>query len=152
MGRFFSDIKFALGTSAAARCLPPCGRLAGPGHRRHHRDLYACRPLLLRLLPVKNPQQLVLISSTGPHMGNNRGPRARPPTRCTRISSGRPPSPTFSAASTPLSVSFNGHTERVNGELVSGNYFQALGVRSAIGQVFSPEQDDRTYEGHPSWC
>jgi predicted permease len=47
-------------------------------------------------------------------------------------------------------LSFNGHTERVNAELVSGNYFQALGVRSAIGRVFSPEQDDRTYKAHPT--
>src|SRR6201995_2756070 len=32
--------------------------------------------LLLRMLPVRDPQQLVLISSTGPHMGNNRGSKA----------------------------------------------------------------------------
>src|SRR5437660_12619747 len=32
--------------------------------------------LILRLLPVRDPQQLVLISSTGPHMGSNRGSRA----------------------------------------------------------------------------
>ena len=32
--------------------------------------------LLLRLLPVRDPQQLVMIWSTGPHMGNNRGSRA----------------------------------------------------------------------------
>src|SRR5438270_5536004 len=32
--------------------------------------------LLLRLLPVSEPQQLVMIWSTGPHMGNNRGSRA----------------------------------------------------------------------------
>src|ERR1700684_3411555 len=32
--------------------------------------------LLLRLLPVKDPQQLVMISSTEPHMGSNRGMRA----------------------------------------------------------------------------
>ena len=30
--------------------------------------------LLLRLLPVSAPEQLVMIWSTGPHMGNNRGP------------------------------------------------------------------------------
>src|ERR1043166_7151100 len=32
--------------------------------------------LMLRLLPVRDPQQLVLISSTGPHIGSNRGARA----------------------------------------------------------------------------
>ena len=38
----------------------------------------------------------------------------------------------------------------MDAELVSGNYFQSLGVRPAIGRVFSPEQDDRVYKGHPS--
>src|ERR1044072_562750 len=32
--------------------------------------------LLLRLLPVTNPEQLVMIWSTGPHTGSNRGSRA----------------------------------------------------------------------------
>jgi hypothetical protein len=32
--------------------------------------------LILRMLPVSKPEQLVMISSTGPHMGNNRGSRA----------------------------------------------------------------------------
>src|SRR6266567_6772612 len=32
--------------------------------------------LMLRLLPVAQPEQLVMIWSTGPHMGNNRGSRA----------------------------------------------------------------------------
>jgi len=32
--------------------------------------------LMLRLLPVRAPEQLVMIWSTGPHMGNNRGSRA----------------------------------------------------------------------------
>src|ERR1035437_7075211 len=31
--------------------------------------------LMLRLLPVARPEQLVMIWSTGPHMGSNRGPR-----------------------------------------------------------------------------
>ncbi len=48
-----------------------------------------------------------------------------------------------------LALSFEGSTERVDGELVSGNYFQALGVGPALGRVFSPESDDRVYEGHP---
>src|SRR5215469_16745086 len=32
--------------------------------------------LMLRLLPVRDPDQLVMIWSTGPHMGSNRGSRA----------------------------------------------------------------------------
>ena len=48
------------------------------------------------------------------------------------------------------SISFGGQTERINAELVSGNYFQALGVKPALGRVFSPAEDDRVYKGHPS--
>ncbi|HUP04122.1 MAG TPA: ABC transporter permease [Bryobacteraceae bacterium] len=107
--------------------------------------------LLLRLLPVRDPQQLVMIWSTGPHMGSNRGARASSypmyqdfQKRSTAFSY------VFCEYSTSLSVSIGGHTERVEGELVSGNYFQALGVRAAEGRVFTPELDDREYKGHPS--
>src|SRR5579872_2509303 len=86
--------------------------------------------LMLRLLPVKDPQQLVMIWSTGPHMGNNRGSRASsyPLYEDYQRKAGAF-SYVFCRFSTPLSVSFNGQTERVSGELVSGNYFQALGVQ-----------------------
>ena len=49
-----------------------------------------------------------------------------------------------------FSVNFAGRTERVDGELVSGNFFQALGVKPALGRLFTPEEDDRVYKGHPS--
>ncbi len=107
--------------------------------------------LMLRLLPVKDPQQLVMIWSTGPHMGNNNGSRASsyPMYQDYQQKAGAF-SYVFCRYATPLSVSFNGRTERVSGELVSGNYFQAMGVQPALGRVFSPAQDDRVYEGHPS--
>src|SRR5262249_48627006 len=106
--------------------------------------------LLLRLLPVKDPQQLVMIYATGPHMGSNRGSRAASyPMYQDFGRKSEAFSYVFCRYNTPLSVSFGGQTERVNAELVSGNYFQALGVSPALGRLFSPEQDDRTYKGHP---
>ena len=42
----------------------------------------------------------------------------------------------------------DGQAERVNGELVSGNYFDVLGVRAHIGRTFT-QDDDRTPGGHP---
>jgi predicted permease len=106
--------------------------------------------LILRLLPVKDPQQLVMIWTSGPHMGNNRGARATSyPMYQDFQQRAVPFSFVFSRFQTPLSVSYGGQTERVSAELVSGNYFQALGVGPALGRVFSPEQDDRIYKGHP---
>jgi hypothetical protein len=36
---------------------------------------------------------------------------------------------------------FTGRTELVQGELLSGNCLQALGVQPAIGRLFTPERD-----------
>ncbi len=107
--------------------------------------------LMLRLLPVRDPNQLVMIWSTGPHMGSNRGARASSyPMYQDYQRLAKAFSYVFCRLETSTSISFNGQTERVDAELVSGNYFQALGVNPAAGRVFSPEQDDRVYKGQPS--
>ena len=49
----------------------------------------------------------------------------------------------------PVSVSVNNQTERVEAELVSGNYFSMLGVKPAVGRVFNSREDDQVYKGHP---
>ena len=43
---------------------------------------------------------------------------------------------------TPLSFT-NGETERLRGDLVSGNYFSVLGVTPALGRLISPDDDDQ---------
>src|SRR3984893_11717455 len=106
--------------------------------------------LMLRLLPVKDPQQLVMIWTTGPHMGSNRGDR-RASYRMYQDFQKKAQafSQVFCRYQTALSISFGNQTERVQGELVSGNFFQALAVKPALGRVFSPAEDDRVYKGHP---
>jgi predicted permease len=42
---------------------------------------------------------------------------------------------------TPLNLSTQEEPERVFGAVVSGNYFEALGVNAAVGRVFLPEED-----------
>src|SRR5262245_28346628 len=47
-----------------------------------------------------------------------------------------------------MSLSRNGANEIIYGYLVSGNYFEMLGVKAALGRAFTPE-DDRTPGAHP---
>jgi hypothetical protein len=47
-----------------------------------------------------------------------------------------------------LSLTTEGRTELVSAELVSGNYFPVLGVRAALGRVFTAS-DDLIQGGHP---
>ena len=49
----------------------------------------------------------------------------------------------------PMSLRTNGgDPQRTFGQLVSGNFFNALGVRPALGRTFLPEEDT-TPNGHP---
>ncbi|MGH9851831.1 MAG: ABC transporter permease, partial [Blastocatellia bacterium] len=48
----------------------------------------------------------------------------------------------------PFSLSDGSQSERVIGQIVTGNYFAALGVRPALGRFFLPEED-RTPNTHP---
>src|SRR5580704_7780236 len=105
--------------------------------------------LLLRLLPVKDPQQLVLLWGRGSHYGSNTGryklsyPMYEDFRDHNQVFSGM-----FCRWETSLSVSSEGRTERVAGELVSGTYFPVLGVGPALGRLFTAE-DDKTPGGAP---
>lgn len=48
----------------------------------------------------------------------------------------------------PLSFSASGQNERIWGEIVTGGYFNLLGVKPAIGRLLTPD-DDKTPGGHP---
>ena len=151
MANLLSDLKFAL---RVLRRSPLFTLMAvaslGLGIGANTAIFTLVDQLLLRLLPVRDPQQLVMIWSTGPNMGNNNGDRASSyPMYEDYQRKAAAFSYVFCRYETPLSVSIGGRTERVDAELVSGNYFQALGVRAAAGRVFAPELDDREYKGHP---
>lgn len=48
----------------------------------------------------------------------------------------------------PMSLSREGNNERIWGYMVSGNYFDVLGVQAVEGRTFLPEED-RTRNSHP---
>jgi predicted permease len=105
--------------------------------------------VLLRLLPVKDPQQLVLLTMRGRHYGSNWGgnmisyPMYRDFQDHNEVFSGM-----FARRAIETSLTFEGRTERVSAELVSGTFFPVLGVGAFIGRTFTPD-DDRTPGGHP---
>jgi predicted permease len=105
--------------------------------------------ILLRLLPVKDPQQLVLLTMRGHHYGSNWGgnaisyPMYKDFRDNNQVFSGM-----FCRFPLSTSIGYGNRTERVDGELVSGSYFPVLGVGTAIGRAFTPE-DDRIPGGHP---
>src|SRR5579872_4920461 len=105
--------------------------------------------LLIRLLPVKNPQQLILLSMKGMHYGSNWGGNAISyPMYSDFRDNNRVFNGMFCRFPTYLSLSFGAQTERVAGELVSGTYFPVLGVGAALGRTITPD-DDRVPGGHP---
>jgi len=104
--------------------------------------------VLLRQLPVRSPEQLVILDGPGAFQGRtfNNGTFSYPMYRDFRdqntVFDG-----VIARFGTPLTMSSQGQSERVSGELVTGNYFDVLGVRAAIGRTFTPD-DDRTPGGH----
>jgi len=109
--------------------------------------------VLLQRLPVKNPDELVILRAPGPvtgHVssdGDDTESFSYPMYKGLRdnnsVFSGVLARYRFSA-----SVASRGQTDRASGELVSGNYFEVLGVRPAVGRVFS-QDDDRVPGAQP---
>ena len=105
--------------------------------------------LLLQLLPVRNPEELVLLNAVGSHYGSNTGANALSYVMYTdfrdrnEVFQGM-----FCRFANGMSLTYGGKTELVQGELVSGNYFPLLGVDAALGRVFTA-QDDLFQGRHP---
>src|SRR6185369_6856609 len=94
--------------------------------------------ILLRQLPVTEPNRLVMLVQTGLHMGSNMGQRMHSyPLYQDLQQKAEPLAEVLCRRLTSASVSVDKQTERVAAEMVSGNYFTMLGVRPAIGRVFN---------------
>jgi hypothetical protein len=88
--------------------------------------------VLLSILPVKQPEQLVVFDDIQPYL-NYKEFRSR-----SQVFSG------LAGTASLKSVAFNGSDNpetSLTGRLVSGNYFQVLGVQSILGRALSPSDD-----------
>src|SRR5215471_15319382 len=150
--RLFNDIKFALRTLRRSPLFSVIAVLSlALGIGANTAIFSLLDQLLLRLLPVKDPDSLVMLSQRGTNMGGNDGERANSypiyqdyqqraeafsEVFCQKMSDG-------------VALTIDGQSELISAEMVSGNYFSALGVRPAIGRVFNSQEDDQVYKGHP---
>jgi predicted permease len=100
--------------------------------------------LILRLLPVREPQSLVLLAGRGRHYGGNNGPNALSYRMYQDL---RDRNQVFNGMMCRnrlnYTLSFNERSEVVPGELVSGNYFPLLGLHAAAGRLFAASDDLR---------
>lgn len=107
--------------------------------------------ILLRKLPVRDPESLVMLYQRGPHNGSNMGDRMQSyPIYQDWRTKAAPLADALCRRVVAASVSIDNQTERVDAEMVSGNYFTMLGVTAAVGRVFNSREDDQVYQGHPS--
>jgi predicted permease len=107
--------------------------------------------ILLRKLPVKNPDELVMLYQSGPHSGSNMGSRMHSyPIYREYQKRAEPLGEVLARRLADASIAIDNQTERIDVEMVSGNYFSMLGVGPAAGRVFNSQEDDQVYQGHPS--
>jgi predicted permease len=105
--------------------------------------------VLLRMLPVKSPERLVVLDGPGAFRGRTfNSPTFSYPIYRDFRDQGTVFDGVIARFPTPLTLLVNGQAERVSGELVTGNYFDVLGVHAQIGRTLTPD-DDRTPGGHP---
>ncbi|PYQ03925.1 MAG: multidrug ABC transporter substrate-binding protein [Acidobacteria bacterium] len=106
--------------------------------------------VLLRALPIRNPREMVQVTSEGSRPGSNWGDDTELsyPTYAALRDQNKVFSGMFARFGYAFQVGGSVQPERVVGELVSGTYFPVLGVRPAAGRLLS-EDDDRTPGGHP---
>jgi predicted permease len=102
--------------------------------------------VLLRRLPVQNPGELVILRAPGPMSGHvwSDGDEYQSwsyPMYKRLRETNQAFSGLLGRFAIPVTVASQGQTERAGGELVSGNYFDVLGVRPALGRLLTLEDD-----------
>ena len=102
--------------------------------------------VLLQALPVRQPEQLVVLNVANERSDSVRSfsyPMYRGLRDNNTVFSGL-----LAQAGAEMNATYNGQSEKARGELVSGNYFETLGVRPWRGRLFT-QADDRILGAHP---
>jgi predicted permease len=103
--------------------------------------------VLLKSLPLAQPEELFLVRKSGPEPGPQRF--SHPAfERFQEIVTDRQRLAAMSRVARLSTVVDGRESEATSGQLVSGQYFSTLGIHAELGRVLTPE-DDLTVGGHP---
>lgn len=104
------------------------------------------RQVLLESLPVPRPEELVLLYSPGLRQGHvssdEQGTDGAESFSYPMYLNLRDRNQAFAGLAAKdnggVNLAVHGHTERAQADIVSGNYFQTLGVNAVVGRTFEP--------------
>src|SRR5919106_5567994 len=150
MSTFFQDVRYALRTLART---PGFSLVViftlGLGIGANTAIFSLMDQVLLRLLPVKNPHELVQLDGPGTFRGRTANDRTFSYPMYVDF---RDRNDVFTGlvARFPTSATLTqrGQAERIDVELISGNTFEVLGVTPILGRALT-QNDDRTPGAHP---
>lgn len=103
--------------------------------------------VLLKSLPVEDPQRLFFIDNSGGKSGGSNGP----PYPCFELlrDNNRFLSGIAAFDERMFKVTIDGVAEEIRGQYASGSFFDVLGVRAVHGRVPTPEDDSEPGRGGP---
>ncbi len=108
--------------------------------------------VVLRSLPVRDPERLVLLHTDYVAPGQTSSDNFESVFSVPMYHALRDRDPAFSGMiarmGTRVAAAFGGSTDTASAEIVSGNFFTTLGVPAALGRVLVPE-DDGAPGAHP---
>ena len=147
---FFRDVRYALRSLARSPAFAAIAILSlALGMGANTAIFSIIDKLLLESLPVRNPRELVLLNPAGLRNGWTAGSRTwsypayRGLREHQRVFGGL-----IAERTDAINLTVDGATQRALASIVSGNYFDVLGVRALQGRLFG-DDDDRTRSGHP---
>jgi putative ABC transport system permease protein len=155
MDRFFQDLRYALRQLATSPVFTVTAALTLALGIGANTAIYSLLDqVMLRSLPVQDPEQLVMLQHTGSDRGrvNVYGgdmgdyysyPMYRDLRDKNTVFSGL-----LATDQVQVGIQWHNQPELVSGELVSGNYFDVLGVKPAMGRMLV-QSDDEAQEKTP---
>ncbi|HEU4434441.1 MAG TPA: ABC transporter permease, partial [Pyrinomonadaceae bacterium] len=96
--------------------------------------------VLLKTLPVRQPEQLVFLETGEPSLKRSTNISHRTYERL-RAQNQLLADACYFGSATRINASFNGSPEVIEGQLVSGSFFSTLGVEAALGRTFTQTDD-----------